>query len=288
VTIALHIEGHGYLLTASDTQESYPTGEKIDSGKIISAGRTDPLGSISVTGAGDAMYIDALSQDIVQMFQKFKGSADGLEGRVRHIVRAFHNVHVLPLMGRLHDDNLPRYFLLIAATHRGFRKMWSVDRTLLIESSDFYCVGIGKGLATSLLNRLYPRYATLDSLAILAAYVIYRVKGSVDGCGLKTEIRFINSSSFGIGFVPQDLIDAWENLFRKYDLLEQEMFYQAMNFVERPPAPPFPGHEEHFEKAFPPQMKPLPEIVSEIESLRAEFRKLPILPSQPLARRTQG
>ena len=185
VTIAIHLAGDGFLLTASDTQESYSTREKVDSGKIISFGRSEPLGCISVTGAGDAIYIDALSQDIVRSFKNFKGSVDGLEQRIRHVIRAFYNVHILHFVGKLQYDNLPYYSLLIAVTHRGFRKLWSVDETMLSESAEFDCVGIGEALATSMLNRLYPRYTTLDSLAILAAYVIYRVKGSVDGCGLK-------------------------------------------------------------------------------------------------------
>jgi ribosome maturation protein Sdo1 len=57
-----------------------------------------------------------------------------------------------------------------------------------------------------------------------------------------------------------------------------------MNFVMRRPALPLviqkamekSGHHYDHEKDVPPQMKPLPEIVKEIEAMRAEFSRLTI------------
>jgi hypothetical protein len=264
--------GDGSLLTATDTQETYTNGGKVDSGKIISAWRPDPLGAINVAGTGDTPYINALSQEIVKQFQAFHGTADELDSRVRHIVEEFYRVHILPLVGKLDDANVPEASLLIAARHEGTGKLWTTERTLVTEATPFDCLGIGAATANALLNRLYPLYPTLDSVAILAAYVIYRVKSSVDGCGLKTEIRFIHRDRPGA--VPFSLIDEWENLFRKYDRLEREVFYHAMNFVIRPPAPMM-----GLEGALPLQMKPLSEIVKEIEQMREDFAKLPIFKS---------
>ncbi len=268
MTIAIHLlAGAGSLLTATDTQETYGTGAKVDSGKIIGAWRIDPPGAINVTGAGHSAYIHALSQDVVRWFQAFQGTAEQLDKQIRRIVRTFYNVHVLPFVGKFDDSNVPDFSLLIAAKHERIGKLWTTERTLVTESNPFDCVGIGKPIADTLLNRLYPRYPTLDSVAILAAYVIYRVKASVDGCGLKTEIRFIHRE--GLGVVPFDRIDGWESLFRKYDSLERDVFYHAMNFVITPPVPATAP-------AFPLQMKPLPEIVDELEEMRAEFSRLTI------------
>jgi hypothetical protein len=291
MTIAIHLSGAFSLLTATDTQETYSTGEKVDSGKIISYGRANPLGSISIAGAGDSDYIKAASQELARKFQDSCGTFDQLEAELRGTARGFYTDHVLPFVGNCEDENIPDYSLLVAVTHESNDRLWNIERTMMTDAALYDCIGAGKPAADSLLNRLYPRYPTLDSLAVLAAYVIYRVKSTVDGCGLKTEIRFMQRAKFGVGFVPTETIDRWEDLFRKYDRLQREVFYHAMNFMARPEAPPLSvqqsmqqsGNRYDHEQAFPAQMKPLPEIVKEIEEIRAEFAKFPVLnlPSGP-------
>jgi len=282
MTIAIHLAGAFSLLTATDTQETYSSGEKVDSGKIISAGRGNPIGSISIAGAGDSEYIEALSQELSKTFQAFRGSFEELEAKVRETAKGFYSEHVLPFVGKFDDDNVPDYSLLIAASHEGKDVLWNVERTMLTDAALYDCIGSGKPAADSLLNRLYPIYPTLDSLAVLAAYVIYRVKSTVDGCGLKTEIRFIQRDKFAIGLVPPATIDRWETQFKKYDRLEREILYHAMNFIERPPAPPpaiqktMPNYNH--EQTFRAQMRPMQEIVKEIEAMRAEFANLTIAP----------
>jgi hypothetical protein len=176
VTIAIQLSGAYTLLTAADTQETYGSGEKVDSGKIISFSRAKPLGNVSITGAGD-------SQEISRMFQKFDGSFNELEAKMRETARLFYENHVMPFVGKLEDDNVPDYSLLVAATHEDSERLWCVERTMITDSALYERIGSGKPAADALLNRRYPRYPTLDSLAILAAYVIYKVKSTVDGCG---------------------------------------------------------------------------------------------------------
>lgn len=278
MTIALHLwAGESSYVTAADTQTTYyPTGEKVYGGKIAGAWRHEPWGAINVTGAGDALYIDALSQKLIAHFQNFKGSPEQVPRNMERIARAFYSVHVLPFVGRLQDENLPDYKLLVATTHRGVGKLWTIHKTVVEEAGIYECVGVGTAAARNLIGRFWPQYPTLDSVAILAAYVIYRVKSSIEGCGLKTEIRFIHRNA--LGFVRPELIERWEALFRRYDDLEEEFFYHAMNFVVRPPYPPVPKHLPQFEDAFKPQMRPIPEIVKDIEAMRAEFAKLTVIP----------
>jgi hypothetical protein len=114
------------------------------------------------------------------MFQKFRGTPDQLEKRLRNLVSDFYKEQVLPFVGKLDDQNVPDYSLLIAARHKYETKLWNVDGKLVTDSElPFDCIGIGESVATALLNRLYPMHPTLDSIAVLAAYVIYRVKSSV-------------------------------------------------------------------------------------------------------------
>jgi hypothetical protein len=274
MTIATHMmAGGGSLITATDTQETYSTGQIVDVGKIAGAWRSDPPGSINIAGAGDSPYIDALTQDIVRQFQEFRGTFGQFEGKLRRLVREFYTINVLPFVGRFEDDNVPDFRLLIAARHRGTSKLWKVNKTLVTESTPFDCIGIGKPIAEALLNRSYPRYPTLDSIAILAAYVIYRVKSSTEGCGLKTEIRFIHQNRLGI--VPPDLINSWESLFQEYDRLEQESFCHAMNFLVSPTLPVALAGTHRLA----PQMRPLSEIIHDIEKMRAQFASLGIFRS---------
>jgi hypothetical protein len=285
VTIAIHLSGQFSLVTATDTQGTYDSGEKVDTGKIIGSWRAMPLGAINIAGAGDASYIKALSQEIDREFKKFNGTIEGLETRFREISGAFYNEHVFPFEGKRKRKDIPDYSLLVAVTHEHESKLWNIEGTLLTESSNFDCIGIGSPVAESLLNRLYPMYPTIDSLAVLAAYVIWRVKASVDACGLNTEIRIIHQEKPVL--VAAERILAWESLFRRYDKLERGIFYHAMNFIVRPPEPPVAmqesmrktGHPDH-SQAFPPQMKPLSEINEEIAAIRAEFAKSPIFKAQ--------
>jgi len=275
MTIAIQLAaGNFSYLTATDTQVTYAgIGAKVDTGKIRGAWRAKPSGAINIAGAGDVTHITALSQEIVRMFQKFRGTPAQLEQRTKSIVQTFYKAHVLPFVGKLDDDNVPDYSLLIAARHKNETKLWNVDGMLFTDSEPpFDCIGIGESVATALLNRLYPMHPTLDSIAVLAAYVIYRVKSSVDGCGLKTEIRFIHQGKIGI--VPLDRIERWEALFHKYDRLEREAFYHTMNFVLKPEIPDFVPKE--LKAAISPQMRPMQEIIKEIEKMREEFSKATI------------
>jgi hypothetical protein len=284
VTIAVHLSGAFSLLTATDTQGTYDSGDKVDTGKIIGAWRAKPLGAINIAGAGDSSYIKALSQEIDREFKKFDGTIEELETKVREIAGEFYMENVFPYEGKRKRKDIPDYSLLVALRHEGNSKLWNIEGTLLTESTAFDCIGIGAPVAERLLNRLYPIYPTLDSLAVLAAYVIWQVKSSVDGCGLNTEIRIIHQDR--PVFVAADKILAWESLFRRYEKLEREIFYHAMNFIVRPAGPPpavqkvieeKSGHPYDHEQAQPGQMKPLPDINKEIEAIRAEFAKLPIL-----------
>lgn len=275
MTIAIQLEaGNFSYITATDTQVTYEgIGAKVDTGKIRGGFRMNPSGAINIGGAGWSSYITAISQEIVDMFQKFRGTPDQLEKRTRSLVREFYKSQVLPFVGQLDDEHVPDYSLLIAARHKRSTMLWNVEGMLFKKSDPpFDCIGIGESVATALLSRLYPRYPTLDSIAVLAAYVIYRVKSTVDGCGLNTEIRFIHQDKIGI--VPPDRIEKWEALFRKYERLERQMFYHAMDFILAPKIPSFVPKEHA--TAFPPQMKSLPEIVTDIEAMRDEFAKVTI------------
>ena len=83
MTIAIHLSGGGVLITATDTQMTYSSGDKVDSGKIISRWRANPSGSIMIAGAGDVLYMNALAQEIFNGFAAFQGVNQILQGDTR-------------------------------------------------------------------------------------------------------------------------------------------------------------------------------------------------------------
>jgi len=275
MTICIHLSGAGSIVTATDTQKTGGS-DKVDAGKIISFWRANPSGAINIAGAGDVLYINGLAQEIKHGFENFKGTFAELEPEIKRITQDFYTTHVLPHEGLLEDDNLPDYALLVGASHQGQRALWNIENTLATEVSMFDCIGIGDGMAEPMLGKLWPEYPTLDSLAVLAAYTIWRVKSSIDGCGLKTEIRFIYQEKPGI--VPMDRIRQWEACFEKYDQLERHLFHHAMGYqVELAVPPQIQAKLPNLPKLPPPDTKSLPEIVKEVEALRDKLSRLTIL-----------
>jgi hypothetical protein len=215
----------------------------------------------------------ALSQEIVQAFRDFSGTADEFKEHVKQIVLNFDDTQVQPYVGKLTEP--PDYSLLIAVRQQSEGKLWAVKGRLVSDSNLYECIGIGAQAAQALLARLYPLYPTLDSIAVLATYVIYRVKNTVEGCGLQTEIRFVSRDRLGI--VPPERIEAWESLFRRYERLERDVFYQAMAFIPHPPLPPRGLLPEEIKGLkIPPQFRSLSEIRREIDQIRRDVAKLPI------------
>jgi hypothetical protein len=273
MTIAIQLEaGMGSLVTAADTQESYGA-QIVNSGKIVGLwrGNARPLGAINITGAGDSQYIDALSQEIISWFEDFDGTQDELKLQLRSLVRRFYRTYVYPFVGRLDDENIPDYVLLVAYRHQREGGLLRVRGKLVTDSRPFGCTGLGRPVAETLLNRLYPEYPSLDSIAALAAYVIHRVKSSMEGCGLNTEIRFIFQEQIAV--VPTNLIEQWEVLFRRYDKLERDLFFNCINFVINPSIP------SQFVDRIPqmgPQMRLPDKIVEEINEMRQQFSSLRI------------
>ncbi len=100
MTIAIHLSGHFSLITATDTQGTYGSGDKVDSGKIMGSWRARQRGAINIAGAGDSSYITALSEEIDREFHKFEGTIEDLEAKVREVSGEFYRDNVFPYEGK--------------------------------------------------------------------------------------------------------------------------------------------------------------------------------------------
>ena len=189
---------------------------------------------------------------------------------LRTNTKEFYDGHILPFVGHVEEE--PSRDLLIAVQHEQERKSWSVCESLVVEEPSFTTVGIGGPTARTLLNSLYMPFLSLDGAAIIAAYVIYRVKRSITGCGFDTEIRFILNG--GTGIVNPTFIKRCEELFEKYRRIEKEILYFSMNIPLREPIPALPP-----EFQIPTRYElTTQDIAANLNNLREDFSKLHVFP----------
>jgi 20S proteasome alpha/beta subunit len=260
----------GPLAIMSSDSEITLGGASLEGGKISSTGRRVPSGAICISLAGSASYAQVLASKIEKRFEKWTESLEKFSTWSEKTVSEFYEKHALIFVGRV--DNPPTYRLLIMAAHKGQKGFWSTDRTLLVPEHAFRAVGIGESVATPLMHRLYRPYLKLNEAAILAAYVIYKVKKSVQYCGFETEIRFLCNDKFGI--VPPKFITKCEGLFEKYEQLDKEFFFFAMSIPLSWPIPP----PQIADKAEVPPKRGFQDVIAEAGEMRAEFSKLEVIP----------
>ncbi len=110
--------------------------------------------------------------------------------------------------------------------------------------------------------------------AILAAYIIYRVKRSVQGSGFNTEIRFLFGDRLGI--VPSKFIERCEELFKEYERLDKDFFYFSTALpISEPPLKLPPEVAERI-KLIP--ERTIQDLLKDVQEMRANFSKLEVIP----------
>jgi ATP-dependent protease HslVU (ClpYQ) peptidase subunit len=262
MTIAIGFSYGPLSIMASDSEVTVGS-HAIEGGKISSMWRAE-LGKaekvICFSGAGSAACSQALMSAIEGKFDGWRGSLDKFGVWTKKHVRDFYEQHCLSLVGSV--TNPPSCRLLIMAEQNRQRRFWSTERTLLIPEHAFKAIGSGAPTATALLSSLYRPDLKLNMAVILATYVIFQVKRSVQGCGFKTEIRFLYNNRFGI--VPLEFITKCEAVFERYRQLNKEFFYHAMGFPISimPPLGP--------ERA-------IQHVLTDVEAVRSELSKLEVI-----------
>ena len=129
MTIALGVLGPDGVVIAADTQESfgYAGGAKVSGYKVWSRVLDRQGRAISITGAGSAGHLDALSQQLIDGFVRER-SWSKLPTRLQRIVRRFHEDHLKPLH-TLPKDLIPDVEVIIGAT-------WKRERPILLASQN--------------------------------------------------------------------------------------------------------------------------------------------------------
>jgi hypothetical protein len=222
MTIALGILANDGVVIAADTQETTEF-SKTESYKIYSRVVEDEERAISISGAGDAGYLDVLMQDIAKAFIDTRDPAD-VEQKLRAACHAFHSAHIIPM--KVPEHLRPR---VVAGLH------WKKEATpsfLMTNAGSAMsrqkrpvAVGFGQPHASILLGRALPEHpkdTPVQLAALVAAYTIFRVKNSTEGCGLGTHVTVL-TDGHGKHFA-RSTIKALEEHFETYEALENSLF----------------------------------------------------------------
>jgi hypothetical protein len=227
IAIGFHV-GDDEMLLAADRQVTQGDA-KIGSGKIALWLDPDPgginRGLLAITGAGDVHYLAALADELREPFTRPSPlTMDELEGEFSDILMQFWEKEVIPL-GRFRQEDMPDAELIIAAWRESDKRMWVTQNSCLVPTRKPVAVGCGSALADSFFKAgYYPLTADTIHAQVIAAYVIFRVKQSVDGCGQDTDLEILSpghAAAFGHAGVRE-----LEEIFRRYGRIQARQFHQ--------------------------------------------------------------
>lgn len=249
MTIALGILAGGGAVIAADRQET--AGNFKSSMGKLSGTWVSNRGTLFVSGAGEAAYIDSLTDEILEWFKKNHNSLNAreVEDELRRHHKKFYREHVLP-MSQWAQNDLPDYELLVAysgVSHATF--LWTTRKLAVTKQSEFAAVGIGATAAKAMLQRLGYPFIELEIAVSLAVYIVYQVKRTIDLVGLDTDIIEIRN---GVPLlVSRDEINEMEAQFRDYEDVERDSLYYYLggDLNERENMSGTVGHHSQKEKS---------------------------------------
>ena len=181
MTIALGILANDGVAIATDTQIGIQDYMKSHAAKLVAArfGLNDAKkAAIALTGAGTVGYLDRIKADLLGAFYNSPISS-GVEFQVYldHYIHNFYQNHVIPFAG-YHPTERPDVALLVGLEYDGEFRLLATEKNNCRRSMHYDAVGAGAMYAHILLGRLYAPM-NIDEAAMLAAYVVFHVKG---GC----------------------------------------------------------------------------------------------------------
>jgi 20S proteasome alpha/beta subunit len=218
MTIAIGILSTDGIVIAADTEE---TGYfKRHQPKILPVNIEIPDGpAMAITGAGDAGYLDSISEELNDCFgQHWREGYKAIEDSIGEQLYTFYRKHVIPFAGFPEGDR-PSMSLIIGIQKGGESQLFITDKSTIRPVRAYDAVGCGGELAKTLLQRLYPKFPTMDIVEALATYVAFQVKELIPGCGKSTTILRIENNHADYGNIERTM--AMEDIFRAYLQVER-------------------------------------------------------------------
>jgi 20S proteasome alpha/beta subunit len=228
MTIALGILASDGVAIAADSQETYGDMTKGFALKIHSAMTQTSIHSmvnsaVAITGAGSSAYLDAITYEILQGFDKHQDTdLDAFSKHLKECVEDFHARHVTPLPAHLARE----IWVIVGAQIEGKSAMWSTDVSTVQPSLGFAAVGTGANFARMALHNRVVGRMNAEAAALLAILGVERAKQYDSYCGKDTTVTFLkNNLAFT---VPPYEVTAANDLFERYAGIEYGAFLYAL------------------------------------------------------------
>lgn len=221
MTIVLGIIATDGIVLAADREEQHPGFMKVSQSKMRVhqvAGKRS--GTCLIAGAGNsATHIDAQMEAVLEAFTAHPDAIGAeLQECLSAAVGKFHRDHIIPLSQD--RSQRPMIEMLIACEREPTSLLLETCETVTVTRRPYAAVGIGAFAARALLGRLHRRMDTF-STALLAAYVTYQVKETIEGCGKQTDISYIRGNECH-SMIPRNLAEL-ELAFDDYALTEKRV-----------------------------------------------------------------
>lgn len=228
MTIAIGLIASDGVVIAADRQET--EGDQKKEQRKIDTLWAGGIGSLVVSGAGNGPYIDSMTTRLQVAFaSKIWAWSDNAEmtENFRATHAAFYTDTVLPFAGYQPYER-PDYELLfgcsIVAKHHF---LWYSHKLTLNRVQGYRAVGVGASTAESLLKKFYVARLPLKVAISLAAYVVYQVKNSVEGCGFATDVLFTQAHTPPCR-VSEQTLKEMEDAFAKFRLIERDDLFKMI------------------------------------------------------------
>jgi len=206
---------------------------KSDESKLIIANRDlkdQKAGALAITGAGDSGYLDSINMEICTSFvAKKPWTGAKWAVKLKKHVKDFHDDYVVPY-GAFPENDRPQLRLVIGGNFSDpnfgdYRAVWSTEKSTVSMAKNYCAVGLGSAQAYVMLRRFWTVMETIKA-ASLAAYVLFHVKHSVDGCGNETQIVILKNGY--AEYVSPSNIELMENYFEERAALENQLLHFSL------------------------------------------------------------
>lgn len=263
MTIAIGITAQDGIVIAADSQESTGDYMKGAKGKIScfysQDGKEgtfggDSVDSLVVSGAGDSGYVRALGDELGKVFlthpklpvHAMPAFADSVKETINlkfeSCLATFYKKHIIPF-GSFPERKRPDVEMLFGVQRKTIRALFTTEKTVINPAMPCKAIGWGSTFAELFLNKLW-RGMSIEQAELLAAYVIFLTKESVETCGKFTTIvtirgpKIIEDAAVGSRMLPtekamwlkRELIEEWEHSFRnRWQESEQNSLFSLID-----------------------------------------------------------
>jgi hypothetical protein len=226
MTIALGMMTGNSVILAADCQESdgyfKDFALKISSSMTHTRINATVRSALAITGAGPGIYLDAISDEITDLFHaRQERDIGAFENVLKDKVETFYKKHVVELAPHVDRE----FRVIIGAQIEGITGLWVSDATVVKRIMAVEAVGTGAPFAKMALSTRYAMADTNMSI-VLAILAVHNAREYDHYCGKGTAVVCLhNDLAYNIS---PGLVVAAEKLLDKYLGIEYSSFHYAL------------------------------------------------------------